>query len=209
MKNLISKALFIYVLFHFIAIFSCGQACNCPEIFFELEDITLESVDKSAIGNSIFDLAFVEDSTMISTTNFGIALFLETKKCSHFQMPDFSSFFVQSALACDCGGTIPCDNMTLFNIRSDADMVFSDGTIKKAGESLNAVFDVSFAQNDFTAGSLDAYLNNLHSLMNEEAVHIFSLNRPLEGTQTHTFTAELEIDNGSRFSNVAATVIFE
>ena len=116
MKSMLSKVIFIYATFHIFAIFSCGNICNCPDDFFELTGFEVSNLDRNAIGNSIFDLAMLEDSASIAAPDLAILFSLLHQECAYFEMPDFSAFFINSALACSCAGPQPCDNLTIFSI---------------------------------------------------------------------------------------------
>ena len=209
MKSMLSKAILIYVAFHILAIFSCGNVCGCKATFFELTGIEVSNLNKTAIGNSVFDLAMLEDSASIVASDFAILFSLQHEECAYFQTPDFSSFFVQSALACSCNGPQPCDNLLIFSIKSDSDLVMADGTIRQAGVTLNAVFDVFFPGQEFSLGPLDAFLTFPNQLMTVETSHSFSFNTEIQPNQTHTFTIELDLDDGTRMTAQTDTITFE
>lgn len=209
MKSMLSKVIFIYVAFHIFAIFSCGNICNCKASFFELTGFEVSNLDKNAIGNSIFDLAMLEDSASIAAKDFTILFSLLHEECAYFEIPDLSAFFINSALACSCDGPQPCDNLTIFSIKSDADFIQENGTIRKAGETLNAIFDVSFPNQEFDLGPLDAFLTFPNQLLTTDTPHTFSLNVDIEPNQTHTFTIEMDLDDGRRLTATTPTIILE
>lgn len=198
MKNLLFKAIAIYLFFHFTSAFSCIPCGGFEQMYYEVEGVNL--INNTSDDNNIFLLEELEENASVNVFKYVLVIQLDVKYFTDAS-PVFQNPFINSALACSPPLPEASELITGITLTSNEDLLDPQGKIIEAGTSLNDFF---FRQNtSFTVTSL-VFDGNWTPM--EYGENLILNARPADLDKPHQFTIEYEVDSGNTFSATSEKV---